>query len=108
MEDITDEITDRRAFFIVHAGRQSRVVFRTGHYRHGGNLAVQLVDADTGEDYATLSINRHGRALPGDEFLFKAYSENEGLLEEMLRVGAVEFTGRWTDLGPVCRMITDR
>jgi hypothetical protein len=108
MEVITDENTSRRAFFIVHAGRQSRVVFRTGRYRHGGNLALQLVDADTGEEYATLSINKAGLDLAGDEFLFKTYSENEGLLKEMLRVGAVEFTGRQTDLGPVCRLIIDR
>ena len=29
-------------------------------------------------------------------FAFKTYSENEGLLEELLQVKAVEFTGRYT------------
>jgi len=93
-----------RAYTITHVGREVTVTLATGRYAHGGRLAVLLTDASDGEDYATLSINKDGLDLADDEFLFKTYSENEGLLEELIRVGAVEHTGRMTDLGPICRL----
>lgn len=78
------------------------VSVRTDRYVHGG-LAVELYCED-GEPYATVSINVPGVPLPADEFVFKTYSENEGLLEAMLAAGVVELAGRDTDLGPVCRL----
>lgn len=78
----------------------------TGRYENG-RLAVQLLSG--GEDYATVSINLPIERLTPDEVVFKTYSENEGLFEELLRVGAIEWTGRTAGdatIGPlpVCRL----
>lgn len=78
----------------------------TDRYQNG-RLAVQLLH--NGEDYATVSVNLPTEQLSPDEFVFKTYSENEGLFEELLRVGAIEWTGRTAGsdtIGPlpVCRL----
>ena len=82
------------------------VEIHTDRYQNG-RLAVQLVSQ--GEDYATVSVNLPMEQVCRDEFVFKTYSENEGLYEELLRSGAIEWTGRTADtrtLGPlpICRL----
>jgi hypothetical protein len=89
---------------ITHAGMPIAVSVHTDRYTHGGGLAVQLIDDADGMDYATLSVNVQGTSLADDEFVFKNYSENEGLLEAMLGAAVVELTGRSCDLGPICRL----
>lgn len=85
------------------------VFVSTDAYTHGG-LAVQLMDESDGELYATVSIYVSGVRLAEGEFIFKTYSENEGLLESMLKAGIVEETGRYFDLAfgepqPICRLV---
>lgn len=82
------------------------VSVHTDHYRHGGGLAVELICVEDGLSYAMVSINVEGARLADDEFVFKTYSENEGLLEDMLDAGIVELTGRSMDLGPICRLLS--
>jgi hypothetical protein len=80
------------------------IEIETGEYRNG-RLAVQL--HEKGEYFATVSVNLPEEQLADDEFAFKNYSENEGLFEELLRVGAIVFTGRYTDSVlklPICRL----
>lgn len=90
---------------IDHLGLRE-VQIETGRYQNG-RLAVQLLC--DGEDYATISVNLPGAPISPDEFVFKTYSENEGLFEELRRVGAIEWTGRTagnTTIGPlpICRL----
>lgn len=78
----------------------------TDRYQNG-RLAVQLLER--GDDYATVSVNLPMEQIGADEFVFKTYSENEGLFDELLRVGAIEWTGRTAGdatVGPlpVCRL----
>ncbi len=76
-----------------------------------GNLSVQLLDE--GEDdelYATVSVDIEDVELSEDEFVFKTYSENEGLLKEMLAARIVRTTGRFAEVGyaglqPICRLL---
>ena len=80
----------------------------TDLYTFGGGHVVDLID-DTGEPYARVSINC-GVPLADDEFVFKTYSENDGLIEAMLAAGVVETTGRSVDVGlagpqPICRLL---
>lgn len=87
---------------IHHLGKHN-VNITTGRYPNG-RLAVQLTE---GSDlYATISVNLPEVPLLPGEFLVKTYSENEGLLEQLLRAGAIEFTGRTLNaslgLTPVC------
>jgi hypothetical protein len=49
-------------------------------------------------------VNVEGLPLKDDEFVFKTYSENEGLLEELLAADAIGLTEQCTDFGPVCRL----
>ena len=60
---------------------------------HDGNLAVQLYDEDG--PYAKLSLNTEVE-LPGNEFVPKAYSENEGLVEQFIEMGIFIDNGRGT------------
>lgn len=81
----------------------------TSRYECSG-LAVLLNDAVDGEPFAVASVNVTGLRLDDDEFVFKTYSENDGLLEAMMRAGIVEQTGRFVDVGmagtqPICRLL---
>lgn len=97
---------------INHVGRSRTLTIRTDRYRHGGGLAVELIDeSDTEFDsYADVSINFGFAGLADDEFVFKTYSENEGLLEAMLGAGVIEKIGREVQVGmagpqPICRLL---
>jgi hypothetical protein len=92
--------------FTLHRfGESWKLSVLTDHYLHGGRLAVQLLCED-GEPFATVSVNVDGVRLATDEFVFKTYSENEGLLEVMLAAGFVELTGQCAEIGPICRLKT--
>lgn len=80
----------------------------TSRYERAG-LAVLLNDAVDDEPFTVASVNVPGLALAA-EFVFKTYSENDGLLEAMTRAGIVEQTGRFVDVGvagaqPICRLL---
>jgi hypothetical protein len=75
-------------------------------------LAVFLEDVEDGEPYATASMRVPGLRLADDEFVFKTYSENDGLLEAMIAAGIVETTGRFIGVGmagdqPICRLLKE-
>ena|ERR1043165_5979099 len=94
---------------ITHFGKSVTVSVHIERYWHGNGIFVQLVDEVRGEDYATVSVNARA-SLAADEFAFKTYSENEGLLEALLAAGVVETTGRFVELGfagpqPICRLL---
>ncbi len=83
------------------------VTVRTDRYARGG-LAVELFGADD-EPYTVVSVNVEGVSLADDEFVFKTYSENAGLLEVMLEAGVIETVGRSVEVGmagpqPICRL----
>jgi hypothetical protein len=93
-------------FTFLHMDESHRGHLQTGRYRND-RLAVKLI-AD-GQDYAMLSVNIPETELGPDEFLFKTYSENEGLLEAMLSAGVVAVVStKITAAGPlpVCRLLS--
>ncbi len=99
----------RQPVTLAHFGRPVTVSIRADCYRHGGGLAAEVIDEANGERYTTLSINI-GAVLANDEFVFKTYSENEGLLEAFLEAGVIEKTGREVEVGmagpqPICRLL---
>jgi hypothetical protein len=91
-------------FLFTTGGLTYRLQVRADTYAAGGGLAVLLIDESDGMYFATASINVKGLNLSDDEFVFKTYSENEGLLEAMLAAGVIGLTGRSVDLGPICRL----
>lgn len=82
-----------------------------GKYQHGGNTAVEIQKADGDPDFSvTLSINIPEMKFPEVEFIFKTYSENEGLLEELIALDLIEKSDLTVDVGmagpqPVCRLV---
>lgn len=78
---------------------------------YGGNLALVLVHADTGETIVKATLNpEEDVALAKDEVVVKNYSENEGMLETLLSAGLVEETGRTVTMPygsamSVCRVL---
>ncbi len=99
-----------KSFTFNVGARSRRLSVVTDEYVYGKNLAVLLVDESASEIYTTVSINVPGVRLPKDEFIFKTYSENTGLLGAMLAAGIIETTGRSIPIGcdepqPVCRLV---
>jgi hypothetical protein len=97
---------EEKTVTFTHLGNQVTVSIHTERYSFGGGLAVQLIRRD--EEYATVSVNA-GSRLADDEFVFKTYSENEGILEGLLAAGVVEKAGQFVQCGfagpqPVCRL----
>lgn len=86
-----------------HRGQTYDGYLETHHrYADNDNTACRLLskipDSDEYEVYATLSVNTDER-LPEGTFVFKTYSENAGLYEEMLRLQLVKHTGRFVPVG---------
>ena len=67
-------------------------IVKTTTYRNG-NLCLQLVSNQL-DDYIKASVNTDV-ILPADECMIKDYSENEGLLDELIRLGVVTKLGEY-------------
>jgi hypothetical protein len=79
-----------------------------------GRVALQLVaavddpnqDIFEGDAIATATVNMPEVALAPDEVIIKDYSENEGILDVLLKAGIVELTGKQVQSGfvtcPIC------
>jgi hypothetical protein len=76
-------------------GDHGRALVRAGRYRHGGDIAVTLIDAARFEPIATLSTNlvASGARLDRDAFTVKVCSENEPLISSHLSNGLFQDTG---------------
>ena len=92
-------------FTLYHHGQQ-QVELVTGRYADDDQLYVTLNLID-GDRYADLSVCLSGFPLADDEFIFKTYSGNEGLLEVMMYTGRIKVVRKINPpLGilPVCRL----
>ena len=68
-----------------------------------GRIALMLTDEETGEPVATASVNieeyRMSDRSKKDHTFIKDYSENEGMLEALIKAGIVEHTGLQFPIG---------
>ena len=64
-----------------------------GEYAYGGT-AIMAKDAETGEPAFVVSVYLDG-LVPGDEHTFwaKTWSENSGIVEELVERGIIRLTG---------------
>jgi hypothetical protein len=60
------------------------------HRYSNGRFALQLVDADTGEPIATATVNIPPEPLEDGEIIIKSYSENEGMVDALVKAGVIE------------------
>ena len=74
-----------------------------------GRVALTLEDADDGEPISTCTVNLPDEPLGEGEVFIKDYSENEGMVEFLVKEGVVERTGREVQSGyisvPVCKLL---
>lgn len=83
---------------INHFGNTQNVCVKIDKYSINESLALCLDDAESGEPYAVVSSYVRGMQamLSHEDFIqsiaVKTYSENEGLLEEMIRLEILEPT----------------
>lgn len=74
-----------------------------------GRFAIQLFDAETHEPIATASVNLPFEPLASDEIAIKDYSENEGILDALVKAGVVSTPLRFVESGwvsiPICHLI---
>ena len=75
-------------------------------YRNN-RIALTLVDEDNGEPVATATTNLPDISLDEDEVIIKNYSENEGILQVLIKANIVKSPERFVDAGrfPVCRLV---
>ena len=84
---------------------------QTTRYIKGGAIAVTLVTTGPdAEPFMTLSVNSPDSVLGPDEFWVKNWSENEPMIEPLLRSGFFADTGKRQDFAfamkaPVWRIV---
>lgn len=75
-----------------------------------GAIAIQLYEEGTGEPVAHATINVMQGLIKQDEVVIKDYSENEGMLEALVKAGVVSEPLRFIPISgfvnaPVCKLI---
>ena len=75
----------------------------------GGRVALFLTDEDDGEPVSTCTVNIPSCALDDNEVLIKDYSENEGMVDFLVKEKIVATTGRFVQSGyvqvPICTLL---
>jgi hypothetical protein len=109
IKESKDGFTRSRTFTVPGGGDQ-KFKLLVSRYLHGENTAVQVFSEDEDEYFGTASVNVEDVDLPPGYFVFKTYSENEGLIESLLSTGLVEKTDLEVPVGraglqPVCRLL---
>jgi len=88
------------------SGTNYNVLLQKGFY-NGKNPALELYDMEDGFPFAKCTVNIPG--LSKDEVGVKNYSENEGMLEFLVKNGIVEKPHRYENSGfvqiPICKII---
>lgn len=87
-----------------HKGKSLRATY--SKYGNGQN-AILLDYASNGQSYAVASVSLD-HPLLSDEVAIKNYSENEGILESLLKAGIVAPPHRYISSGfvqiPICKL----
>lgn len=73
-------------------------IIKKTKYMNNNNLALVLLDKETGEMVARVTVNTEQK-FPDDVALVKDYSENKGMLESIKNAGIVEEVIGYAPLG---------
>jgi len=71
-------------------------------------IALELIDEKNGEPVLVATVNVPEEIINADEVIVKNYSENEGILEVLIRQGIVGFPLRYACDNPgmpVCKLL---
>lgn len=87
-------------------GENYNVTLERGQYRNNNALVLELVETETGEPFMTCTVNTP--EISGGEVAIKNYSENEGVLDFLIKEGIIEPPHRFISSGfislPVCKV----
>lgn len=76
---------------------------------YNGRTRIRLVDASDGEDVATATVNLPDLEIPAGFVAVKDYSENEGMLEALVKAGVVGEPATFAQGGyvqiPICPLL---
>lgn len=89
-----------KTFKINSYGNEHEVVVRLSKYTND-RIAIQLDDAEDGMPYTTATVNMPNVLLEDNEVLIKDYSENEGMLEFLIKNNIVTPTMQGVHAGHV-------
>ena len=81
--------------------RKRELEIRQSVYKNNNRVALVIVDVETGENFATLTVNVTNVNYPEDVFAIKTWSENEEVAEVIFNTDAFEDTGRRAENGHV-------
>lgn len=70
-------------------GSSQEVTLRFHRYQQGGAIAIQMVCAETGEPWATATVNLPGQ-VPEDCVAIKNYAEGAGMDALLIQAGVIE------------------
>ena len=77
-----------------------------GKYRNG-RTSIELLDARDHEPVMVATVNIDNALLHGDEIIIKDYSENEGVLDFLVRNEIVSHPKHWVATGWVACPVVD-
>lgn len=84
-------------------------VLRFSKYQHGNRTAIELYDANDGDRVAVATTNLPDEPLGEDEVFIKDYSENEGMVDFLVKEGIIERTSEAVKSGyvsiPKCKLL---
>ena len=72
---------------IIHNNNELKLKLAT--YFKGDRICIKLLDKKDGMHYMTATVNMPEVDLKHDEVLIKDYSENEGILEALIRAEVI-------------------
>ncbi len=80
-----------------------------GEYQNNGRKAILLLEKETDEYFADVTVNLPNEELSENEVIIKDYSENEGMLDTLVSAGIVSKPIRYVQTGyvscPVCSLL---
>jgi hypothetical protein len=77
-----------------------------GTYRNG-RTAIELLDSQDHEPVMVATVNIDNALLHGDEIIIKDYSENEGVLDFLVKNGITSRPKHWISSGWVTCPVVD-
>jgi hypothetical protein len=80
--------------------RRKKLTLRFDRY-YNERLCITLIEAKSGDEYLTATVNLPDVELGKDEAIFKDYGENEGIFKALVDAGVIEDTGKYVQTGYV-------
>lgn len=96
---LTLKSINMKVFNLTAHGHSHKVTVHLHKYHGNDRIAIQLNDANDGQPYAVVTVNKPEVLLSDNEVLVKDYSENEGMLDFLTKNNIVTPTANGVQSG---------